>query len=108
MELYRTEQFLAIECHTIQLPQFRDCMTYSVFRCTISEVNFTLTSRDLLIHRSHAEVLTYTLVYVCSTTQQLLPTLHGTTVSDTKKAPIQKLLHFLNGARVLNKNFLGY
>ena len=32
-----TEQnnLIAIECHTIQLPQFRDCMTYSTFRCTI-------------------------------------------------------------------------
>ena len=29
MELYRAKQSLAIECHTIQLPQFRDCMTYS-------------------------------------------------------------------------------
>jgi len=39
--------------HTIQLglPQFRDCVTYSAFRCTISSVKFSLTSRDLLIHR---------------------------------------------------------
>ena len=35
-ELCRARQSLAIECHTIHLPQFRDCMTYSAFRCTIS------------------------------------------------------------------------
>jgi len=27
----RAKQSLAIECHTIQLPQFRDCMTHSAF-----------------------------------------------------------------------------
>ena len=26
--LYRAKQSLAIDCHTIQLPQFRDCMTH--------------------------------------------------------------------------------
>jgi len=36
VKLYRAKQSLAIDCHTIQLPQFRDCMTYSAFRCTIS------------------------------------------------------------------------
>jgi len=30
-EMYRAKQSLAIECHTIQLPQFRDCMTHSAF-----------------------------------------------------------------------------
>ena len=40
-------------------------MTYSVFRCTISEVKFTLTSRDLLIHRPFAVVFTLSL-YVSS------------------------------------------
>jgi len=25
------KQSLAIKCHTIQLPQFRDCMTHSAF-----------------------------------------------------------------------------
>jgi len=65
VELYRAKQSLTIECHTIQLPQFRDCMTYSAFRCTLSSVKFTLTSRDLLIHKPHAEVLTYILVGLC-------------------------------------------
>jgi len=61
VKLYTAKQSLAIECHTIQLPQLRDCMTYSAFRCTIglSYVKFTLTSRDLFIHRPYAEVFTY-------------------------------------------------
>ena len=63
MKLYRAKQSLAIESHTIQLPQFRDCMTHSAFRCTISEVKFTLTSRDPLIHRPYAKVFTY--IFVC-------------------------------------------
>ena len=33
VKLYRAKQSLALECHTIQLPQFRDCMTYSAFVC---------------------------------------------------------------------------
>ena len=32
----RAKQSLAIECRTVQLPQFRDCTTYSAFRCTVS------------------------------------------------------------------------
>jgi len=63
VKLYRAKQSLAIECHTIQLPQFRDCMTYSACRRTISEVKFSLTSRDLLIRRPYAEVFTY--IFVC-------------------------------------------
>jgi len=57
MKLCRAKQSLATEFDTIQLSQFRDCMTYSAFRCTISQVKFTLTNRDLLIHRPYAEVL---------------------------------------------------
>jgi len=66
VKLYTAKQSLAIECHTIQLPQLRDCMTYSAFRCTIglSYVKFTLTSRDLFIHRPYAEVFTYIFVRV--------------------------------------------
>jgi len=29
-EMYRAKQSLAIECHTIQLPQFKDCMTHII------------------------------------------------------------------------------
>ena len=35
-------------------------MTYSTFRWTISQEKFTLTSRDLLIHRPYAEVIPLT------------------------------------------------
>jgi len=31
VKFYRAKQSLAIECHTIQLPQFSDCMTYALF-----------------------------------------------------------------------------
>ena len=40
VKLYRAKQSLAIECHTIQLPQFRDCMTYSAYSTLSSAYRF--------------------------------------------------------------------
>jgi len=47
VKLYRAKQSLAIECHTIKLPQFRDCMTYSAFRDIYDPVRFTYRPKSL-------------------------------------------------------------
>ena len=51
VELYRAKQSLAIECHTMQLPQFRDCMTYSAFRCRDDNVSHVTSDSRLLTNR---------------------------------------------------------
>jgi len=48
--MYRAKQPSAIECHTIQLPQFRDCMTHSAVDANVLHVyklTLTLNSYDI-------------------------------------------------------------